>query len=383
MNTEQKRAFIINFMHFLIYAVLFLLLIKYLLPMAAPFVLAFVVAWFLQRPLRFIRKKIKIPHKPLAIFLVLLFYCTIGSLIGLLVIRAFWGITSLMEVLPRFYSTRVEPAFTDLFFQLEKTFLQLDPKLVAVIEGFDDQFMQWLGTFISGISSRVLSVASNVATSVPGLFLKLVLMIISTFFIAIDYETLAAFCIRQLSPKSKNLFWQIKKYLVNNLLVCIGSYAVIMTLTFAELSIGLTILNFEHSALIAACIAIFDILPVLGTGGIMIPWALLTMIRGDVTLGLWLLLLYVIITIIRNIVEPKIVGTQLGLHPVVTLSSMFIGVQLLGVVGLFGFPIGLSLLCYLNDNGSIHIFKPKEAIKASAKQPDKKTNQNPKISNKK
>ena len=68
-------------------------------------------------------------------------------------------------------------------------------------------------------------------------------------------------------------------------------------------------------------------------------------------------MVYLVITVVRNIIEPKIVGSQIGLHPVVTLVSMFVGVQLLGVLGLFGFPIGLSLLRYLNETGSIRLFK--------------------------
>ena len=109
--------------------------------------------------------------------------------------------------------------------------------------------------------------------------------------------------------------------------------------------------------LVAFCTAIFDILPVLGTGGIMIPWAVLTAVSGNYILGLKLAGVYVVVTVVRNIIEPKIVGGQLGLHPIVTLTSMFVGVQLLGVVGLFGFPIGLSLLRYLNDHGVIRILK--------------------------
>ena len=68
-------------------------------------------------------------------------------------------------------------------------------------------------------------------------------------------------------------------------------------------------------------------------------------------------MVYLVITVVRNIIEPKIVGSQIGLHPVVTLVSMFVGAQLLGVLGLFGFPIGLSLLRYLNETGSIRLFK--------------------------
>ena len=150
---------------------------------------------------------------------------------------------------------------------------------------------------------------------------------------------------------------QIKEYIIGTLFVCIRSYAIIMSITFVELSIGFTIIGLEYALPIAFGIAIFDILPVLGTGGIMLPWAVITAIRGDIPLALSLLAVYVVVTIIRNIIEPKIVGAQLGLHPVVTLVSMFVGTQLFGVLGLFGFPICLSLLRHLNDTGAVKIFK--------------------------
>ena len=89
----------------------------------------------------------------------------------------------------------------------------------------------------------------------------------------------------------------------------------------------------------------------------MIPWTVITALMGSHGLALGLLAVYLVITVVRNIIEPKIVGSQIGLHPVVTLVSMFVGAQLLGVLGLFGFPIGLSLLRYLNETGSIRLFK--------------------------
>ena len=162
---------------------------------------------------------------------------------------------------------------------------------------------------------------------------------------------------RQMNDKTKEVFIQIKEYVVGTLWVCIRSYALIMSITFVELSILLTLVGVNHPVLVAFGTACFDILPVLGTGGIMIPWALITLLQGNLFLGLKLLGVYVIVTVVRNIIEPKIVGSQLGLHPVVTLCSMFVGVQLFGVIGLFGFPIGLSLLRYLNDHGVIKIFK--------------------------
>ena len=153
------------------------------------------------------------------------------------------------------------------------------------------------------------------------------------------------------------MLFEIREYVCGTLIKCILSYALILFITFSEIAIGLTVLRVPNAILIAVCIAIFDILPVLGTGGIMIPWAIISLITGDFFRGFGLLILYLLITVIRNIVEPKIVGHQVGLHPVVTLASMLAGLNLFGIIGLFGFPITLSLLKNLNDRGVIRLFK--------------------------
>ena len=89
----------------------------------------------------------------------------------------------------------------------------------------------------------------------------------------------------------------------------------------------------------------------------MIPWSIISLIMGDIGVGIGLIVVYLVVTVIRNIIEPKIVGTQLGLHPLATLISMFIGVNIAGIIGLFGFPIMLSLLLHLNKHGVIKLLK--------------------------
>ncbi|MEG0370617.1 MAG: AI-2E family transporter, partial [Hungatella sp.] len=201
------------------------------------------------------------------------------------------------------------------------------------------QFIKALGELVSGLSMKIVGAVSGYASSLPGLFIKLLLMVIATFFIAGDYEVLSSFILRQFSGKAKDLMIRIKEYVVGTLFVCIRSYALIMSITFLELAVGLTLVKIPNSFMIAFLISIFDILPVLGTGGIMIPWVIITALRGNYPLAIGLLVIYLVITVVRNIIEPKIVGSQIGLHPVVTLVSMFVGVQLFGVIGLFGFPI--------------------------------------------
>lgn len=357
MKTEKRRAFIINFLYFTLIMAVSFIIIKYGLPMLSPFVIAFLIAYVLRRPIGYISGRLGISRKLSAILTVLLFYCTIGLLISLLSVKAISSFSTLIGNLPGIYAYHVEPALKGLFDTLEQSALRVDASLLDAFDEMEGQFVQSLGQMVSRLSMEAMSWISGLASSLPGLFIKLLLMIISTFFIAADYDLLTGFCLRQLDGKTENIVLQIKEYVVGTLFVCIRSYALIMSITFVELALGLTVIGVEKSLLIAFIISVFDILPVLGTGGIMIPWTVLTALQGDYPLAIGLLVVYLAITVIRNIIEPKIVGSQIGLHPVVTLSSMFAGAQLFGILGLFGFPIGLSLLRHLNDNGTLRIFK--------------------------
>ena len=354
---ENRRAFLINFAYFGVILLLSFCAVKYALPLLTPFAIGFFIAYILKKPIRYLREGLHMPGKLAAILTVILFYATAGLLLTLLGIKAVSGVVGVVGNLPTMYNTHVLPFFDAVFHSLDDVLERIDPALVQVLSDLGSQMLSTLGQMVSSVSVAAMGFATAVASAVPGLFIKLVLMIISTFFIAVDYDRLTGFCMDQLSDRATEVFLQIKSYVAGTLWVCIRSYLLIMSITFVELSVGLTFIGIEHAVLVALCIAVFDILPVLGTGGIMIPWGLLTMVGGDVSTGVKLLLIYLVITIIRNILEPKIVGGQLGLHPVVTLCSMFVGVQLLGGIGLFGFPIALSLLRYLNDHGVIKILK--------------------------
>ena len=135
------------------------------------------------------------------------------------------------------------------------------------------------------------------------------------------------------------------------------SYALIITLTFVELLVGFLILGIEGAFVIAILVAILDILPVLGTGTVLIPWMIIVFSAGNARMGAGILVLYLVITIVRNIIEPKLVGRQMGLSPIIMLPSMLVGLQLFGIIGLFVVPFGVAFIKNLNDRGVIHIFK--------------------------
>lgn len=357
METEKRRSFIIHFIYIAILLGLVLFAVKYALPMVAPFVLAFLIASLLKRPIRFISAKTHLRKKPTAILAVLLFYSTIGILITLASVKLFTVSKALFLSLPSFYNTHVQPYLMSLADNLEQSILRMDPSLIAALNDLLTQFIMSLGEMVSSLSMGVVGIISSYASSLPGLLVKILLMVICSFFITADYDTITGFCLRQIPKKGQALLLHIRDYVVGTLFGCIRSYALIMALTFVELSIGLWIIGVENSFLIALLIAVFDILPVLGTGGIMIPWTIITALQGNFRMAICLLVVYLVVTVIRNILEPKIVGSQVGLHPVVTLISLFVGAQLFGILGLFGLPITVSLLKHLSDTGEIRLFR--------------------------
>ena len=357
MASEKRKNFLINAAYFAVIIGLAVLLVGGILPMATPFVIGFVVAYILQRPIRFVERKTSLPHKAIALLSVLLFYVTAGAVITILGVRLVTFGIGLLSNLPHIYEVHILPTLYDILLALESLFAQLDPAIVAILNDVGTEFIRLAGQMASGISAKAVAVVAGASAALPSMFIEIVLMLISSVFITMDWEKLTGFCMQQMNAKTKEVFLQIKEYLIGTLWVCVRSYALIMSITFVELSILLTLIGINHSVLIAFGTACFDILPVLGTGGIMGPWVLIKLLQGEFLMALKIFGVYVTVTVVRNIIEPKIVGGQLGLHPVVTLSSMYVGVQLFGVVGLFGFPIGLSLLRYLNDHGVIRILK--------------------------
>ena len=359
MDIVQKKNFIVNTCFYTIITIIVLFCFKYILPFVVPFLIGFAIVYFLRVPMVLINKKLKIPYKISAISVLIFFYLTAGLLIALISLWGIQGIQTFVSELPALYTMYAEQIVINLTEYIEGIVIILgnNQDLVMMIEEGSAELISAISGFITTLSTSFVSWLSNVVVSVPAFFVKCVLMIISTFFIAVDYERIMEFLIKQIGNKASKLITEIKNYLFGTVFVCIKSYAMIMSITFVELSIGLTILGIENSIIIALLTACLDILPVLGTGGVMIPWAIISFILGDIGQGIGLIVVYLVITVIRNIIEPKIVGTQLGLHPLATLISMFVGVNIAGIVGLFGFPIMLSLLLHLNKNGVIRLLK--------------------------
>ncbi len=349
-KVEKRRSFIINTIYFAIIIGIVYIALKYALGLFMPFIVGLIVASLLKPAIKILSDKLQIPKKIVALVLVLLFYSAAGSLLFWIGIRVFTLLKEGIVRLPEIYSTTVEPSIFHLFESVKEIIARLDPSMVQAVESMATSLSQSLGTIVSDISSRVIVVISSIVSYMPGLFLAIIFSIISSLFISMDYSTITGYLIGLLSPKHQDLLFEVRSFTSGIIVKYAKAFATLMFITFVELSLGLSILRVEGAIGIAALIAVIDIMPVLGTGGVLIPWAIIALIRGQTPFAIGLIILYVIVTVIRNILEPKIVGEQIGLHPVVMLMCIYVGVKLLGFIGLFLLPFTIIIAKHLYEN---------------------------------
>ena len=397
---EKRRSFIINTVFVVIIVGLFYLAIKYALGIVWPFVVAFFLAMLLQRPVNFLSTKTPLKRGISSVIMVLFVLVIVGSIVGLIIgrivmeLKGFFDYLLIkMEDAPAFVD-QIQAWLSDTFSFLPKS---LHESIMTATENFLNRLMgieakasaDAIQAESSGIDFSLLSsplgAVWGTAKQIPMIAVGVLVCVVSCCFMTTDYRTLRDMILSQLSQKRQSAVIRTKQVTFSTLGKMGKAYSIILFVTFMEMLLGLSFLKLIHVYdsgyifAIAFITAVVDIIPVLGTGTILIPWALWSLFTGDVGLGIGLLVVYAIISVIRQVIEPKLVASQLGLPPFVTIMAMYIGSQLFGFVGLFLLPITIMLLKVLNDEGVIHIFKKKapvvEEVNVSAKEtaPDEKS----------
>lgn len=356
-RVEKQRQFIIQFLYWGIIAICILFVLKYAGPILVPFLIAFCIAFALHKPIDYVHQKTHLKRPIISIVFVLLTYCVIGALLGILGAKVFSSIKDLLLDLPIFFRDTIIPFLQEIFDWIERLSRTFDPSILSLVNESASSIIDMVGNLTASISKMALSIVSDIAAGVPSVFMKTIITLIVTVFMTIDFHPVTQFVLRQIPEHQRKTLMEGKGYIAETLFKCLKSYTLIIFMTFLELFVGFKLLGIPNATIIAVGIAIIDILPVLGTGSVLIPWAIISAVLGNIPLAIGIAVLYLVITVIRNIVEPKLVGQQVGLHPVVTLASMLLGLNFCGILGLFGFPIILSLIMNMNKRGIIHIFK--------------------------
>lgn len=345
--------FLIRFAYGAVILGLIFLGFKYALPLLMPFLLGFLFSALLRVPARFLSKKLRINRQLVTTLLVTVFFLLLGVLTLLIGSELF---TFARTAVSRF-NTVIMPAVEQLTELASKWTNRLDPNVVSVLEGVTNSALLSLRDKIGAISTEVVT---GIMSAVPSSLLNVIFMIIATYFISLDFGFLRWAIARRIPEESYHKLTASLDYCKTTVGRLLRSYALIMCITFVEQFVGLTILGVDYAILIALAIAVFDILPVVGSGTIMLPWAVVALVTGDYKRGVGLLILYGIITVIRQIIEPRIVGDHVGLHPLLTLGCMFVGYRVFGGVGLLGLPFLCAVLVGLERDGVITLLPQRD-----------------------
>lgn len=356
---KKQREFLIKTAYWAVWGGAAVLLVKFVGPVLLPFILAFFIAWLLYYPVNFVSDKMHIKRNLAAIIFVFLFYALVGTLLYLLGSHIVGLIQGIFEELTTFLSQTIYPMLQNFCAWIEQITSagKEDAQMLRMAGEESEAVLSRAGEMVDGVSGSVISGMSGIAAMIPGACMNVLLAIIATVFMELDFPGILSFLRRQIPKKWQKTVSDIKRYTMETMGKCVLSYVIIFGMTFAELAAGFLFLGIEGAFAIAFIIAVLDILPVLGTGTVLIPWTVIAFTSGNLKMGIGILVLYLVITVVRNIVEPRLVGRQMGLPPVVMLPCMILGLKLFGVVGMFGVPFGVAFLKSLNDRGVIHIFK--------------------------
>lgn len=377
-KVAKRRDFLIDLVYVMAIIGLVYVFFKYCFVIAAPFLLSFFFAVILQRPLGWLDKKTKNKmHSFWSIVLVLLCVAIIlGPVISIIaaLFREIGNFISFLgeqlNDLPTFLVTLQNEILKAIKFLPDSIYTSVSESITQFFGNLINDFdVSKLGINMSSITSGLsngISGVYSVVKNIPSILIGVVIGVIAWILFTKDYKKVVKFIKLQLPDKHKNLLSETKKIFSSTILKMCRAYGLIMFITFCENFLGLTILNLigvmknSYVFVIAICIAVFDILPVAGSGGILIPWSLIALVSGNVGQCVGLLILYAVITVIRQYIEPKIVGDSLGVNPLVTLAGLYFGLKLFGFMGMFIVPICVMTLKAFNDAGRIHLYTPPE-----------------------
>lgn len=331
MSREKAKDVILILLLIILATVITVVFLRYVLGVILPFAIAYITVHFSDRIAKILsakRAKVKRPTR-LAVALLSLSLIVLAAVffVRQICILAFGVISELLE--------------GDNLMSLIK--MVSDP-IVASLGGtfpekISEVIIEALRAFLSSIVSNVGLFVTNFAASLPKVFLSFVITVISVIYLSVDLERIEQGISELLTPRARVAVCFIRKKVLDVGISYLRSYALIMTLTFSVVLFGFIILSVKNAVTLALLIAVLDLLPIIGVGTVIVPWGIFALVSGDIYRGVGLIILFIVNEIIRQYSEPKIVGKNLNMHPLLTLILIYGSVSLLGVRGVLLVPI--------------------------------------------
>lgn len=227
-----------------------------------------------------------------------------------------------------------------------------------LFEAFGDRLADIFYEILVSAASAVGGALTGLIGAVPKVFLFIIIAVIASIYFAIDLDRINSALKAILPERATAWLSDLRRAFFEVGLKYIRSYAFLMLLTFAVMLVGLMILKRPYALLLSFIVALLDVLPVLGVGTVLIPWGIYELALGDTRLGIGLLVLFGVYELIRQLAEPRIMGRQLGVHPILTLVLVYISYTVFGIGGILIVPVLVVILnAVLGKNNSAEVKK--------------------------
>lgn len=342
MNEPKTYArILVNFLLTLVGILLVVLLGPKLLRFFMPFVIAFLISSIANPIVRFMEKKIKIARKYSSVFMIVV---VLGAVVGVMYLLVSFLVKQTMNLYDdRFviYNEMVEilDNFTD---KLGGVFEMLPVGLQETLSNLQVSLSAWAENFLKSIELPGISTVGSYVGSVVEVIFYAIIVVLAAYFLTAERDNMGDWLSRVMPESVKRYY----KMIVDSFKKAVGGYFKaqfkIMIILVIIMFVGFEILNISYSFLLALVIAFLDFLPVFGTGAVFWPWLVVDIVVGDYKQAIFLGVLYLVCQLVKQILQPKMVGDSVGINPLAALFYMFVGYKFAGVIGMIiGIPVGM------------------------------------------
>ena len=338
-ETGYKRDFVI-FGYFIIILTVSVLAGVVVVKLLLPFVSAWVIALLLQPIIKRAVEKTGWSKKTAGIFVFFLIITLAGAIIFLLFRRVYNEIRALNIYIGENYED-IASKVADLIRNFTARFRTGDSSESTYVY---DMLVDTVRSSLSELTVKMTDAVGNFLAALPYFFFALIIFLMASFYMCADFDGINRSIISKIPARIVPGWKAVENKVLVSALKYIKAYVILFLLTFTALMIAFIIVGERYATLLAAVIALLDILPVIGVGTVLIPWVIVLFALGQVKKAVVLLIVCIIVMVGRQILEPHIVGVQLGVHPLLTLVSVFVGYKLFGLLGFIIGPIAVVIM---------------------------------------
>ncbi len=330
----------------------------YLSALTYPFIFAWAIAFLMNPAVDFLEKKWKFPRALAVLIVLIIIFGIIIGLVTLLIAE----LISITEYLAKTLPGQIEKFSISVENWITGSVLPFFNELSVLFQNLDENYQKTIISNINGLATNIgtslIDILQTIVMNLPGLFswfpsaaTATIFTVLGAFFISKDWHRLKKLITKPVPANVRRSSAKVYLDLKKALFGFIRAQLTLISITAVIVFIGLLILQVDYAFVTSLFIAFVDLLPYLGTGFVFVPWIIYELITADYAMAIGLLVLYIVVIVQRQVMEPKIVSTNIGISPLATLISIFAGLKLLGVAGLIIGPIVAVIISTLNKTG--------------------------------